>query len=352
MRAFSLSLICLLGGALLAAACAGEEDGDAAGTPAAAAARTAAPPPAETCDPGLGPPQEGLGPPGLPGQILFVRLVFGCQPDVWIMNAGGSGARPLTDHPAIDDEADLSPDGTKAVFFSGREGNSFIYVMDVDGSILTRLTNDPGGDVSPRWSPDGSQIAFSRSGSLYVMNADGSGPRLIMEAQAASSAEPCRAGAFVGSWSPDGERITYYSAIVRPAGENTFWICAIGKDGSNLEVLVSEPEGKLHAEPYWSPDGRYIAFRSDRDGDCSRPGPACTYEIYVLDLETGEERNVTNSPGSLDIEPAWSPDSEWIIFASNRDDPNFDLYIIRPDGTGLHRLLDDPGAKNSYPSWR
>jgi Tol biopolymer transport system component len=70
-----------------------------------------------------------------------------------------------------------------------------------------------------------------------------------------------------------------------------------------------------------------------------------------LDLESGQQTNVTNHP-SLDIEPAWSPDSQWIVFASNREDPNFDLYIIRPDGTGLTRLLNDGDSKDSYPSWR
>jgi Tol biopolymer transport system component len=269
------------------------------------------------------------------------------------MNADGSGATALTpDSPSIDDESDLSPDGKKVVFFSGRDGPTSIYVMNSDGSELTRLTDGSKGDASPRWSPDGSRIAYSQSGSLAVMNADGSNIQTIMEAQPAQQAQPCRAGGFVGSWAPDGERIVYYSAALLPAdqGGSRFWICSIRADGSDMQVLVEEPAKKLHAEPYWSPDGKKIAFRDDRDGDCATPA-GCNYDVFVLDLETGEQTNVTKHP-KFDIEPAWSPDGEWIVFASNRDDPNFDLYVVRPDGSDLQRVLNDPDSKDSYPSWR
>ncbi|HET9476441.1 MAG TPA: hypothetical protein VFP63_03030 [Dehalococcoidia bacterium] len=342
---------------LLLAACGDDDDTGASptgGSPSPTTGPTAGPSATQGCVPGDGPPATGSGPEGLTGRITFVRLVFGCQPDVYIMDGDGSGATAIADHESIDDESDLSTDGSRVVFFSGREGNSYIYVMNADGSDLQQLTDGPGGDVSPRWSPDGSQIAFSRSGTLMTMNADGSDQKVIMEAQAAATAEPCRAGSFVGSWAPDGRRLTYYSAVVRSGAASSFWVCAINKDGSGIEVIVGEPEGKLHAEPYWSPDGTRIAFRDDREGDCSQPS-SCDYDIWVLDLQTGEQNVVTPDPENkvaLDIEPAWSPDSQWIIFASNREDPNFDLYVIRPDGTGLQRLLDDPGAKDSYPSWR
>jgi TolB protein len=338
---------------LLSACNGGDSEEDAGESPAAStqAATGATPAATENCNPGDGPPAEGEGSDELSGRISYVRLVFGCQPDIYIMDANGDDSTALTTDPLLDDESDLSPDRTKVVFFSGRSGTAQIYVMNADGSGLQAITTGSGGDTSPRWSPDGSKIAFSRSGSIAIMNPDGSNIQILMEAQPASEAEPCRAGSFVGGWSPDGQSIVYYSAIIRAGGENTFWICTVNLDAAPPVLLVGEPVDKLHAEPYWSPDGRYIVFRDDRDGNCSLGGGSCNYDIYVLDLETGEQTNVTKHP-SLDIEPAWSPDSEWIIFASNRDDPNFDLYVVRPDGTGLQRILNDPDSKDSYPSWR
>lgn len=297
----------------------------------------------DVCHPEVTEPQPAPSGSAEPsGRIMFIRL-YENDREIWVMNADGSDQQNLTNDPAPDDEADWSPDGKQIVFFSERDepGSVFLYVMDADGSNVRRLIGEPGGDVSPKWSPDGKCIAFSRSGSLAVANADGSNVQIILDPQPATDAEPCKAGSFVGGWSPDGQRITYYSAVLRSGGDNSFWVCAMDYDGSNIEVLVEEPLDALHAEPAWSPDGRYITFRDDRDGN---------YEVYLLDLETGEEINVTDHPGG-DIEPAWSPDGEWLVFGSMREgSPNFDIYIIRRDGSDLRRLTDQPG-KESYPAW-
>lgn len=348
-RTVALAAAVLALGAL-ALACGGGGDDEA--TPASTTSVVTDATPGNTCEPGDGPPSVGEGPDDLVGTITYVRLVLGCAPDVFIMDANGDNARALADDPALDDEADLSPDGTRVVFFSGRSGSARIYTIGTDGSDLQELTQGSGGDTSPRWSPDGTEIAFSHGGNIVVMNADGTDVRTVMQSVSASTGEACRVGSIVGDWSPDGALILYYAAIILTGG-NTFWICTVDVDTGEVEVLVSEPVGGLHAEPHWSPDGSKIAFRDDRETleACSTTGGGCNYEIFILDLETGEETNITNNP-AFDIEPVWSPDGEWIVFASNRDDPKFDLYIMRPDGSELQRILNDPGSKDSYPSWR
>jgi Tol biopolymer transport system component len=351
----------LAGGLLLLAACkdgGGGDDGTAGpdtSSPTPSAGSSATPdgggpttygPPDCEGDPGA--PQTGAAADDLQGIIVFVRLASSCQPEVYSMNADGSGARNLSNNDALDDEPDLSPDGKKVVFFSGRRGTADIYVMNIDGSDVTQLTED-GGNTSPRWSPDGSRIAFSHGGSLELMDADGSGRQTIMQAQSSKTAEDCHAGSIVGGWSPDGERIVYYAAILAGGEQSRFWLCTITADGSDVDVIVDE-DGELHAEPHWSPDGRRVVYR-EQDGDCSTTGTtSCNYEVYMLDLESGDVTNLTDDP-ALDIEPTWSSDGEWIVFGSNRGGGNFDLYAIHPDGSGLQKLLDDQGAKDSYPTW-
>jgi TolB protein len=149
-------------------------------------------------------------------------------------------------------------------------------------------------------------------------------------------------GGFPGGWSPNDDRVIYYAAVPASGGEQgRGWICAVAADGSSkVETLVSEPPA-LHAEPSWSPDGRFVAFRSIRDGNS---------DIYVVDLETGKQTRLTDFEG-LDIEPDWSPDGEWIAFGSTRDgQQTTDIYIMRKDGSDVRRLTDHV-AKDSYPIW-
>ncbi len=106
-------------------------------------------------------------------------LVYVSDNSIWTFNRITGGTLRLTNQTA-DFRPHYSPDGTKIVFHSFRDGQTEIYVMNADGSAQTRLTNNPALDSAPAWSPDGTKILFTStrddpmSQSLYVMNADGS----------------------------------------------------------------------------------------------------------------------------------------------------------------------------------
>ena len=267
------------------------------------------------------------------GKIAFVSNRDG-NSEIYLLTA--EAEVNITNNPAEDTNPAVSPDGKKILFSSDRDGTFHIYVMNIDGSGLARLTDGPAGDFSPRWSPDGKRIAFSRTGAIYVMDSDGSNIQKVTEPKLEATAPLCEAGAFLGGWSPDGERLTFYAAsATRRLGQ----VCIVDVDGSNLMVVASEPTG-WHVEPNWSPDGEWIAYRFI--------GADENYEIYKVRPDGTGRTNLTNHP-AMDIEPAWSPDGNWIVFGSYRTG-GCDLYIMRPDGSDVARITNGDG-KDSDPSW-
>ena len=100
------------------------------------------------------------------------------DPEIYVINAQGSGTAQLTNDGATDVHPAWSPDGARIAFASTRDGNGEIYVINADGSDVERLTSSGDTDVHPAWSPDGTRIAFMsyRDGNweIVVMNADGS----------------------------------------------------------------------------------------------------------------------------------------------------------------------------------
>jgi Tol biopolymer transport system component len=102
-------------------------------------------------------------------------------------------------------------------------------------------------------------------------------------------------------------------------------------DGSHPRRLTDTPTADEHS-PAWSPSGDSIAFSTDRDvGD---------WEVYVVDADGRNPRNLTRSPG-LDYSPNWSPDGRKIAFVSERDG-NAEIYVMDADGGHQRRLTYDP----------
>jgi len=234
------------------------------------------------------------------------------HPEIYAMNADGTGVTRLTNNSAGNGNPAWSPNGTKIAFQSPRDdGRGEIYVMNADGTGVTRLTNNGTYDLGPAWSPDGRKIAFEtdRDGNreVYVMNADGTGLQRLTN-HSANDGSP--------AWSPDGSRIAFQSSR-----DGNGEIYVMNADGTGVTRLTNHAASD--GEPTWSPDGSRIAFGSHRDGND---------EIYVMDSDGSNVANVTNNSTS-DVQSAWSPDGTKIAFASNRDG-DYEIYVMNAPASG------------------
>jgi len=206
--------------------------------------------------------------------------------DIYFMTLVDREQRPLTSLPGFDCYPSFSPDGTKIVYMSERDGNRDLFIMDLEGNELLQLTDHIGYDYEPAWSPDGEQIAFTsrRTGNseIFIINADGTDLRQLTD-QWGLDWRP--------TWSPDGEWIAFETWRNGNAD-----IYMMRPDGSDLTQLTDNPAEDGH--PTFSPDGRYIVFHSTRAGN---------FQLFILDLSDPANpwHLPTESPYAL--LPAWSP---------------------------------------------
>jgi TolB protein len=249
-----------------------------------------------------------------------------------LLVACSGGSAPRGSHPAPGSTATVSaPAGQHSALtpLSGRivfDNFQDVWSINANGTGLTRLTHARGPDFDATWSPDGTLIAFrsERNGhpEIWLMNADGSRQRRL-----ANGLSP--------AWSPDGSSIAYASPGRDPRPPLS-GLSIMNADGSGQHRVPHTDGGEY---PSWSPDGKRIAFNSNLSGD---------HVMYIVGVDGSGLVNLSSVGEGWQVD--WSPDGRSILFTSHRDHPDnyTDVYVMRPDGSGVKRLTR---ARAYTPAW-
>ncbi|PYQ93465.1 MAG: hypothetical protein DMF96_29735 [Acidobacteria bacterium] len=253
--------------------------------------------------------------------------------NIWRWDAGPDTIRKVPGSTWFEDFPAFSPDGRRlAVVRFGSRYESDLYVMTMDAAEkgLERLTVDSEGIEGLDWTPDGQVIVFGTHRGLWKISASpGERPHPVV-----------MAGIDGGARHPSFSRPT----AGRPARLVYQWRTRdvnIWRWDAGPDTIRKVPGSTWFEDfPAISPDGRRIAFASNRTG---------ANEIWIAKSDGSDQKQVTFQNGPVVTSPQWSPDGERLVFSSQVGG-NRDIYIINADGSKSARLTWEP-SKEEEPSW-
>ena len=303
---------------------------------------------------------------------------------IWVVDSQGHNPQQLTSDSSeavTHVRPRWSPDGSKIVFQNIERTKFDVRIVDSKTGQTVWVTNDAVQDINPVWSPSGRHVYFSsyRGGGINIwrvsVRTDGTPAGLPQQLTIGAGqdveialARNCRRLAFSilrqnadiwrlpvspetgrptgpphevitttredsrGAWSPDGRMIAFNSDRT---GEMNIWLYSIANRSSRQ--LTKGPGGDFQAN--WSPDGKRIAFFSSRRG---------TADIWSVEVATGELHPIRTTT-SIDVNPFFSPDGNLIAYNSD-EGGRPEVWLMKYDGTDA-RQLTEVGLMGHFMRW-
>jgi Tol biopolymer transport system component len=222
-------------------------------------------------------------------------IVFDFLGDLYTLPIGGGEATPITRGMAFDGQPRFSPDGTKVVFTSDRDGGENLWILDLASGDTSQVTKGKSYRYqSPEWTPDGDYLVASRAG--------------------------------LRSGTP---KLRIYH-----------------RDGGSGADLIEEPDNLKTLGPAFGADGRYIWF-AQRTGNWQYNAIFPQYQLAVYDRQTGRRYTRTSRFGSA-LRPTLSPDGSWLVYGTRHDAQTG--LVLRDLESGADRWLAYPVQRDDQES--
>lgn len=259
--------------------------------------------------------------------------------NIWAYPAGGGALRQVTNYKEGDIKW-LTGNGKELAF----ERGGYLFLLDPVSGKSTQLDITVHGDfpwAEPHWenvttrledvslSPTGKRMIGEARGDIFTIPVENGNVRNLTHSNDAADRRPL--------WSPDGRQVAWFS----DKGGEGYALYITDQEGRTEMRKISIGESKLAWEPCWSPDGKYIAFDDNKA------------RVEVVELATGkltmaDVGGVNNERGGMSLR--WSPDSKWLLYSKTAPN-NFHRIMVWSVTTEKTAALSDPMADASDPVW-
>ncbi len=241
-------------------------------------------------------------------------------------------------HEEVDGGADsgVSPDGKWISFSHSKSGNREIYAVSTETGEIKNLTNTPDDDWEGRYSPDGTHIVFTgnRKGQngVFIRNLETGEETTVMSTKDGYEDYP--------SFSKDGKMVSFTAG---PMGYREVYTW----DWATREIRPITRGHNYVGSTNFSADGKKIVYHAYYGGGYGSEKA----DVFIVDAMGGRGENITHTNDVWVYKAQWSHDGSWIAFSARYDTPNFNLWVMRPDGSDRRKITNVAGEDFRWADW-